>query len=452
MKPWILLTLLLCTLLPSTRAQTQDFSLQDALRLLTNSPAWKVADRAVEAAARGVDAARGAALLNVTAGGEYARTGVSSPTDPSLNTVVTNLSLSATVSTSILPWSPAFDAVRAAERNLQRAELDRLEARGSLTLSIIEAYFSAKQAQQDLQLVRSEQELLERRLSIVKAQNSSGIANADAVRTTEQAALSARNATGQTELGAHLARRSMLVTLGQPDAALRFSSGTPAPRTFAATEILLRTAAQKRLDVRRALITVLELEDALMVASRERWIPQANLNLSVSGVTADGRPTGNSATASLNVAQGSLGVNGSYAPIGPAGAGASLTISAAIQVPIIAPGADSRIEVTRANHQSARANLENVRLGAEIDVRRRHFELQTALDQIILQTANVNVLKARVGDTEARFRAGIVTELDVQNAKIGAGRAERELEAARIAAFLNALKLENAVQGAVATF
>jgi outer membrane protein len=424
-------------------------TLQEAVTLVPNSASWRAADRGVAAAARGLDAARGAALLNVTAGADYSRTGVTSSADPILNGVVANLSLSASVSTSVLPWSPAFDAVRSAERTLQRAELDRLEARANITLGVVEGYFSAKQAQTDFELARATAALFERRVAIVKAQNSSGTANADAVRTTEQANLSAQSAVKQAELAANLARRSLLNTLGQPDAAIQFSSATPAPRALESVDALLKSAAQKRLDVRRALIAILELEDAINVASRERWLPQASLNLSVGGVSADGKPTGNSATASLNVGQGSLGVNGSYAPIGPAGAGASLTLSATIQVPIIAPGADARIEATRANLDSAKANLESVRLNAEIDVRRKHLDAQIAQDQLEIQNANAAVINARALDTEARFKAGLVIELEVQNAGLEVRRAERDVEAARVNAFLAGLKLENAAFGMV---
>ena len=100
--------------------------LQPVLEFMPNTLDWRVADLNLETAARQLDAARAAAGLNVAGGGRY---DYSNRNVGGVNTDGGNLVVSVNASLTVLPWGPAFDAVRNAIRSLERAVLDRNDAR-----------------------------------------------------------------------------------------------------------------------------------------------------------------------------------------------------------------------------------------------------------------------------------------------------------------------------------
>jgi outer membrane protein TolC len=421
-----------------------DLSLEAALSALPSSPAWRAADRSVEIAQRSLDAARGSALISLTIGGEYSTTGVSS-TIPELAGSRTASGLNATAATAILPWSPALDAVRAAERGVTKAELERREARSGLVLDLTSRYLEASSSLASLELARSAEALAQRRREIAGVQLQAGTGTRDGVLSADQALASARGATRQAEAGAILARRSLLAALGRADGPIRLTTPVPALKAFETEDASLARALENRTDIQKATLAVLEAQDALEVAARDRWLPQASLTLSYGGIGADGQQTGSRLSGSLNINQGSFAVQGGLGLQGQPVAGSSLSFGANIALPVVAPGADGRVAAAEAGLEAARAGLENARITAELEVRRRWLEASVTRDGIPIAESGVTLADGRVADAEARLKLELISPLELDAARLAQAQAVRDLEAAKTNALLATLRLEASV-------
>jgi outer membrane protein len=421
-----------------------DLSLEVALSALPNSPAWRATDRSLEIAQRSLDAARGSALLSVTVGGEYSTTGISSTT-PELAGNRTASGLNATASTAILPWSPALDAVRTAERGLARAELERRDARAGLVLDLTARYFEASASLASLELARSAEGLTQRRREIAGAQLQAGTGTRDGVLTADQALASARGATRQAEAGAILARRSLLAAFGRGDGPVRLTSPVPALVALEAEDVSVKRGLENRVDVQKAVLAVLEAQDAFEVAARDRWLPQASLTLSYGGIGADGQQAGTRVSGHFNIGQGSFAVQGGLGLQGQPVAGSSLSFGANIALPVVAPGADGRVAAAEAGLEAARTGLENTRITAELEVRRRWLEASATRDGIAVAESGLTLANGRVADAEARLKLELISLLELDAARLAQAQAARDLEAAKTTALLATLRLEASV-------
>ena len=430
---------LLC--LPIAQAQSS-LSLPATLSSLPNHPAWRAADRGVEAAQRTVDQAKGAALINVNVGANGDATRITSPAVDPINRQSANIN--ASLSTAVLPWSPAQDAVRSSERNLERALTDRMEVRSGLWLELSSRFFEARSAQAAVNLAERNADLAARRVQVAEAQLQAGTGTREAGLQAKQALESARGGVRQAMAQANLTRRLLLSSIGRADGPVVFSADAPTKVVLPATEELLRTALERRADVRRAVLGVLEAEDALGIATRDRWLPQASVQLGFGGVDTSGQPTGSRVAADLNIPQGSFGVQGAYGVLGEPAAGTSLSLTASISLPVFSPGSDARIGAAQANLQAAQATLENVRLNAEADVRRRILEAEAARDQVQVTTLTLETATQRASDAGKRLELGLISALERDAALIAAAQAQQDLETSITNTHLAALRVQQA--------
>jgi outer membrane protein TolC len=180
-------------------------------------------------------------------------------------------------------------------------------------------------------------------------------------------------------------------------------------------------------------------------------LPQANLNVGVGGISADGRPGGSNANASLNVAQGSLSLTGTYFPVGESPVGSSLSVSVSLGLPVIAPGNDGRIAAAQAGLEAARFALINSKALADLDIRQKHLALEAARAQVNVSSANTRLLEQRLADTTARLGLGLASAIEVDAADLALRQGMREASSAGLNAVLADLRLEAATGAALIT-
>ena len=140
---------------PGNAQSNPELTLDQALKALPNSLEWQQADLSYLNAQKSLDSARAAAGLRVNAGAD------TSLGFPSAGNGSQTLSVSATASLTVLPWSSTFDAVRNAERALTRAALDRTDSRNTLTLNVFNQYFSARLSSTDVEIGKTNLSLSE---------------------------------------------------------------------------------------------------------------------------------------------------------------------------------------------------------------------------------------------------------------------------------------------------
>ncbi|ADD29721.1 outer membrane efflux protein [Meiothermus ruber DSM 1279] len=420
----------LLALAPPVLAQGLDLS--DALKALPSTLDWQSADLSYESAVRQLEAALAAQGLKLSGGADYTlREGSGS-----------GLTVSGTASLGVLPWSSSADAVRSAERALERAALARREARNNLYIALHTQYFNLRQAQADLALAQATLALRERQLQIVTAQNQAGSATLSDLLTAQQNLDTARSSLLSAQGALELARLTLAGTLGLNPQQLGNPTTPPEEPSLPdeGLEALLQRALASRPDVLRALSQLRDAEENLASAERNRLIPNASVTVGYSD-------SGSTLSAGLNLKSGTASLSAAL-PVGQATSstlsqGYSLGLS--LSVPIFDPVSDSSIRTAQTALQAARQALETARRAAELDVRQKYQNLQTAQAAIAAARAALNTANQNLRTAQARLQAGTGTSVEVQAAQVSQLQAQRNLEAALIQAQLAALALQNAL-------
>jgi outer membrane protein len=416
--------------------QSPALSLETALKALPNAPTYKVAELTVQSAQRQLEAAKAGAGFSLTANGAY----TTSRTDgiplealpPGTQTTTSSGSVSATAGLTVLPWSPAFDAVRAAERNLEQAKVDRLEARSQLAAQVIKQYFDLKLASTDLELARNGAKLAKSRLDIANAQLEAGVGTREGVLSAKQG-LEASHANERAATNdLQLKRLSLSITLGTNITATELTAKLPEVNLKDnALEVGLPTALKRRGDILKAISQVNDAIDSLESARRDRLVPDIGLSLQYGGVSQNGDTAGARVTGDLNFKTGQVSLTPGYG-FGSNSVGARISFSANIAIPIIAPSIEAKISSNENLLALAQQNLESVRINAELDVRTQYAAAQAALAQVEVARAGLLIALEKNANAEKRLTAGLGTAIERETAKLANEQAERDLEFARI--------------------
>ena len=425
---------------PGNAQSNPELTLGQALKALPNSLEWQQADLTYLNAQKSLDSARAAAGLRVSAGADtslgFPSTGNSSQT----------LSVSATASLTVLPWSSTFDAVRHAERALARAELDRTDARNTLALNLFSQYFSARLSSTDVELGKTNLGLSESQLKVATAQQKNGQISKDTLlnvqKNLETSKLNLQQAISTLEIN----RLTVWNTLNLEISDAVFSS-IPSERALSTANLddLTKKAFEKRNDVQKALSRISDAQDALSSAQRDRVLPNASVNVGVTNTGAGSLSSG------LNLQTGSLSVTGTVPIVANTGtntgtsAASNLTISASVSIPIIAPSGDTKISSAETSLMSAKKTLEQTKQTAKLDVRQKYNDAKLTLAKLNLAKTTSANAKSSFETAKARFEAGLNTSNDLEQSRIGVLQAERDLEQAVINQVLAAYRLENAI-------
>jgi outer membrane protein TolC len=418
-------------------------TLNAAIERLPKTLEWQSADLTYLAAQRNLDTARAAAGLKVSVGadGSYSVTliGANGNAAGSTNSSV---SVNASASLTVLPWSSNYDAVRTQTRALYRAGLTRDDARVALALKVVQQYGDARVAVLDASNATAAEALAAQQLAVAERQFQNGQVSKDSLETTRKALENAKLTTLQTRQNLELTRLQLGQTLGISITDETLEAATARALPVGTLETLIGAAVLKRTDVLRAISVVSDAEDSLANANRDRWLPSATLSTSVGQGSTGG---GTNITGSLNVTQGTATVTANTPVTGANTAPTSLTIAASFSIPLIAPSSDAKTASAQASLDSAKKTLESTRQSALLDVRQKFNDaaLQTqklSYTKTVLQNAQ-NSLET----TQKRFSLGSVTTLEVTSAKNAVSQAARDLEAQTITQSVSVYRLENAV-------
>jgi outer membrane protein len=426
---------------PGIAQSTLEFRLEEALKALPSSLEWQQADLTFLNAQKSLDSARAAAGLKLNAGAD------TNLGFPSSGSSTQTLSVSATASLTILPWSSVYDQVRSNERALARAELDRSDSRNTLALNFFNQYFTARLSSTDLELAKTNLKLSEAQLKVAGAQQANGQISKDALlnaqKNLETSKLNLEQATNTFEIN----RLTVWNTLNLESSEAVFSS-IPSERnlTTEGLDVLTKKALAKRSDVQKALSRITDAQDALSSAQRDRALPNASVNLGVTNSSVGGLSSG------LNLQTGSLSVTGTVPVVantppttGSSSTGSNLTFSASVSIPIVAPSADTKIGSAEISLASAKKSLEQTKQTAVLDVRQKLGDAKLAAAKLNLAKTTLANARASFDTTKARFDAGLNTPNELEQSRINVLQAERDLEQAVVNQVLAAYRFENAI-------
>ena len=428
LRPFIILGCLLLLSSPSL-AQNTSFSLEDALIAVKSTPDWQVANLNYQTARRNLESAQAASGINLSASGSY---NLSQPVSSSVTASSTG-SVSLTAIVTVLPWSPAYDGIRNAQRALQRAELDLSDTQNSLTLNTISSYFAARIATFDVKLSEDGQKLSEALLRIANLKYQNGQTTITDVLTAEQNLANAQ----LTLLNAQNTVQINFASLGVNPGTTLSSAATniePPPGT---PETLATKALERRSDVLKARLKLQDAEDALRNAQRDRLVPNASLNLGY------GQPTGGAnISTSLNFQTGTASVTGTLPVTATLSNSTALSISVSASFPILAPSSDAKINAAQTSLEVAKASLETTRRAAALDILGRYSEMITARSRVKVAVSALETAQKTLETTAARNQAGLNTALEVQQSTLNLALANRDLENSSTNAMISTYKLQ----------
>ena len=428
LRPFIILGCLLLLSSPSL-AQNTSFSLEDALIAVKSTPDWQVANLNYQTARRNLESAQAASGINLSASGSY---NLSQPVSSSVTASSTG-SVSLTAIVTVLPWSPAYDGIRNAQRALQRAELDLSDTQNSLTLNTISSYFAARIATFDVKLSEDGQKLSEALLRIANLKYQNGQTTITDVLTAEQNLANAQ----LTLLNAQNTVQINFASLGVNPGTTLSSAATniePPPGT---PETLATKALERRSDVLKARLKLQDAEDTLRNAQRDRLVPNASLHLGY------GQPTGGAnISTSLNFQIGTASVTGTLPVTATLSNSTALSISVSASFPILAPSSDAKINAARTGLEVAKASLETTRRAAALDILGRYSEMMTARSRVKVAVSALETAQKTLETTAARNQAGLNTALEVQQSTLNLAQANRDLENSSTNAMISTYKLQ----------
>lgn len=436
-------------LLGSAQAQTAPrLPLQPVLEFMPKTLDWRVADLNLETAERQLDAARAASGLNVAAGGRY---DYSNRNVGGVNTDGGNLVVSVNASLTVLPWGPAFDAVRSATRAYGRAVLDRTDARNLIFLNAITLYYSTRIAITDLELAQGNESLSDTQLKNADLQLKNGVISRDAYLGVQRANENARVITLSAKNALEITKIGFFNAINQPvrDDVVLVTAPVELALPQGNLEALVQTALARRSDVLKAKSRVDDAEEALANANRDRLLPASSVSVGI-GQFAGQTQTGASLNAGLNFQSGVVTSSASLPVVYPAlppnaQIGTTFTLSAQLSLPLLAPSSDARIASASASLESAKAGSETVRRGADLDVRQRYSDAQSAGARLGVARIGTQNARAALETAQTRLAAGLNTALDVESAKLSLRQAERDFESA-VSLQVNAVyRLQNAL-------
>ncbi|MBI5811465.1 MAG: TolC family protein [Meiothermus silvanus] len=433
MKTSLSIVGILLALAPPALGQNTSLSLNDALRALPNSPDWRSADLAYESAVRSLEAAQAATGFKLSAAGSYSLS--------QSNALV----LSSTASVGVLPWSPTQDAIRSAQRALERAELTRRDARNTLYINLVTQYFNLRQAANDTAIAQATLALRERQLQVTQARHQAGNATWSDVLEAQQNLDAARSNLVSATGALAIARLTLAGTLGVNPQNLGQPATAPSEPELPSgmLEDLVQQAYARRSDVLKAQSQLQDAQDNLASAQRDRLIPDATLSVAYGGSSSGTA----SLSAGLNFKSGTASLTGSLPLVSPGIGSQSPAWSLNLQasVPLFDPVSDVKIRSAQTAVDSAQQALETARRSAEMDIRQKYQALQTAKATVAAAKTALSAAEQNLRTAQARLSAGTGTALDVQSAQLNQQQALRNLESALAQAQLAALTLQNAL-------
>ncbi len=421
-------------------AQAQNYSLENAYAALPNALEWQNADLTYQSAEQSLASARAAAGISSNVGADANLTQPLSGT-ASTNTTVT---IKASASLPVLPWAAQFDQIRSAERALTRATLDRRDSRNTLDITVTQQYFVARVAALDLENNQFSQNIAAQQLQNAEKQFANGQLSKDSLETTRRNFENSKVNVLQAQQTLEINRLQLWTTLSTNPSNAELSSAPQKRNTESTLEQMLSNL-ENRSDVQKAKSRVVDAEDNLAIATRDRAIPSTTIS---AGVSQQG---GASLNSSLNIGTGALSVNGALPVVGgnTSTGGTTnptnLSVGISLSIPITAPSNDSKIDTAKANLNTAKANLETTRRSAKLDIQQKYNDFQLQTRRIELAEKTLENAKNNLETNKQRLALGSVTTLDVQNAEQTQRQANRDLENQIATQQISYMKLENAL-------
>lgn len=395
-----------------------------------NDPTLLQAAAQRDAAQKGIDIAKSGFLPQVTGDASYTDTKSDSPEFVGGNIQVVDSTskgwrAGVTLNQSLFDWN-VWKNADIAEKQAYRAEVSYSNAQQDLMLRVVNAYFQALQAKDDLSFAEAEKKAINRQLEQTKQRFSVGLTAITDVHEAQAQYDSAVAREIQARNAVEIALESIREITGrypQDLAALdtaTFSPTSPAPEDV---RLWVKKAENGNLSLLESKVMV-EIAEQQIKLRQGGHYPTVSLQASYS--TQDTERTINSQETDLpRLDNRSIGVN--------------------LSVPIFSGfRTSSEVAQARDNYVASSQQMVQTQRNIEREVRNAYYEVTASIASINAFKQAVVSAESALKATEAGFEVGTRTIVDVLNSTRNLYNAKRNLSEARYGYIRQVLRLEQA--------
>lgn len=409
--------------------------LSDLLRLAESAPSVRQAAAAQAQASAALAAARAAAGLSITAGADatvsaMGGTAAAGALPAQEAGVTTNAVLTLDGSLALLPWSPALESVRQAERAAGAAAAATGQARREAQLNTLRDYSAAVQAAESVTLSEEALAVSRSALASAEARARDGLLDPAGVLDAQAAVANAEADLSRARAGVGQAGRRLWSRLGQAAPRSEGLTGEAVwPTSLTASELTLPSLAERqtaalarRPEVLQARAALADAEARVRAAELDLRLPDASATLRVGQLGL--QSSGLSASSTLNLRAGTLGAQ-VRVPVLEGDTnyrnGASLNVRASL--PLVGGGRAAALAQAEAGLAQAREALTQAEAGVRLELDAAYGDLDYAMQSLAAAQLAQESARAALERTRARLEAGLDTPLSLRQAELQLARA-----------------------------
>ncbi|MBF38803.1 outer membrane channel protein TolC [Idiomarina sp. UBA4520] len=331
-----------------------------------------------------------------------------------------------TLNQSIFDWS-VWKNADIAEKQAYQAEISYSNAQQELMLRVVNAYFQALQAKDDLSFAEAEKKAIKRQLEQTKQRFSVGLTAITDVHEAQAQYDSAVAREIQARNAVEIAYESIREITGQyPQTLAALDTETFSPSDPAPEDVMkwVKKAENSNLSLLESMVQV-EIAEQQIKLQQAGHYPTVSLSANYSANDTDRTIQGEPSPDTGRLDSRSIGLN--------------------VSVPIFS-GFRTSAEVSQArdNYVATSQQMVQTRRQIEREVRNAYYEVSASIASISAFQQSVVSAESALKATEAGFEVGTRTIVDVLNSTQNLYNAKRNLSEARYGYIRQMLRLEQA--------
>lgn len=413
--------LILFLLVPSVVLSEEVWTLNDVLNAINNAPELKLLQAQLDSAESRLKQAQSLFTTpRITGNLGYSRgesTGVYGTT--TIDQPSATLSLTYNLSED----SPAGASLLSARLAYYKAKNNYVNGLRNLKLKITKQFFDVLFAQRQLSIAEKSLALIERQLKIAQDQFSKKAITESALMDAQLSLKSSQLSYESAKNSLRIALLNLFNTLGIPYRDIVLKEEISYKQVEFSLEELIKEALEGNLDIKNAQYSLIEAERNYKDATK------SNITLGLSG------------TYSINGQNLKIGIDNqnyqlslSYSfPLKSSSSSSSpdWAIAFTVSAPIIDGGSrNESIKQANLNLEQAKISLENTKKNVELTVRQYYNAVMQAMANVEKAQLNLQQKELLVKNQEIRLNLGLITQLDLESARIQREQALLELDKA----------------------
>ncbi|MCX7795584.1 MAG: TolC family protein [bacterium] len=417
--------LILFLLLPNLALSEEVWTLNDALSAINNAPELKLLQAQLDSAESKLKQVQSLFTTpRLTGNIGYSR-GESTETysGNTITTIIDQPSATLSLTYNLSEDSPAGTSLLSARLAYYKAKNNYINGLRSLKLKITKQFFDALFAQRQLGIAEKSLALAEKHLKIAQDQFSKRAITENSLMDAQLALKSSQLSYESAKNSLKIALLTLFNTLGIPYRDIVLREEVSYKDVEFSLEELIKEAMENNLDIKNTQYSLIEAE------RNHKDATKSNITLGLSGTYS---VNGQSLKIGIDNQNYQLSLSYSFPLKGSSGSSSpDWAIAFTVSAPIIDGGSrNESIKQATLSLEQAKINLENTKKTVELTVRQYYNTVMQAMANIEKAQLNLQQKELLVKNQEIRLGLGLITQLDLESARIQREQALLELDKA----------------------